>query len=158
MQARPAPYAPPPAKPARPAPGAFAGSISPTPCPAGDTPEAPWTYPGVYPVWIAKSSVFAALSYAILCTGIVLSHSLHTPAEWLTAVPSADPTGPPGSKFEVQGSILVVRRLFVAKVEIKPHPRVVVRTLVCRHLSLIQPPLEGGRYVCGNLLHSNDFG
>jgi hypothetical protein len=34
----------------------------------------------------------------------------------------------------------------------------VVRALVCRHLSLIQPPLEGDRYVCGNLLHSNDFG
>jgi hypothetical protein len=32
------------------------------------------------------------------------------------------------------------------------------RALVCRHLSLIQPPLEGDRYVCGNLLHSNDFG
>jgi hypothetical protein len=34
---------------------------------------------------------------------------------------------------------------------------VVVRTLVCRHLSLVQPPLEGGRYVGGNLLHRNDF-
>jgi hypothetical protein len=48
--------------------------------------------------------------------------------------------------------------VFVAKVEVKPHPLVVVRTLVCRHLSLIQPPLKGGRYVCGNLLHGNVCG
>jgi hypothetical protein len=48
--------------------------------------------------------------------------------------------------------------VFEAKVQVKAHPLVVVRALVCRHLSLIQPPLEGGRYVCGNLLHSNDFG
>jgi hypothetical protein len=48
--------------------------------------------------------------------------------------------------------------VFGAKVQAKAHPLAVVRTLVCRHLSLIQPPLEGGRYVCGNLLHSNDFG
>jgi hypothetical protein len=41
------------------------------------------------------------------------------------------------------------------QVEVKPHPLVVVRTLVCRHLSLIQPPLEGGPYVWGNLLHGN---
>jgi hypothetical protein len=40
--------------------------------------------------------------------------------------------------------------VFVAKVEVKPHPLVAVRTLVCRHLSLIQSPLEGGPYVCGN--------
>jgi hypothetical protein len=25
--------------------------------------------------------------------------------------------------------------------------------LACWHLSLIQPPLKGGAYVCGNLLH-----
>jgi hypothetical protein len=48
--------------------------------------------------------------------------------------------------------------VFVAKVEVKPHPLVVVRTLVCRHLSLIQPPLEGGPYVCGNLLPGNVCG
>ena len=48
--------------------------------------------------------------------------------------------------------------VIVAKVEVKPHPLVVVRTLVCRHLSLIQPPFEGGQYVCGNLLHGNVCG
>jgi hypothetical protein len=48
--------------------------------------------------------------------------------------------------------------VFGAKVQVEAHPLVVVRTLVWRHLSLIQAPLEGGRYVCGNLLHSNDFG
>jgi hypothetical protein len=48
--------------------------------------------------------------------------------------------------------------VFVAKVEVKPHPLVAVRTLVCRHLSLIQSPLEGGPYVCGNLLHGNVCG
>ena len=48
--------------------------------------------------------------------------------------------------------------VFGVKVQVKAHPLAVVQTLVCRHLSLIQPPLEGGRYVCGNLLHSNDFG
>ena len=31
-------------------------------------------------------------------------------------------------------------------------------TLVCRHLSLIPPPLKGGRYVCGNLLPGNVCG
>jgi hypothetical protein len=35
------------------------------------------------------------------------------------------------------------------------HPVVVVRTPACRHLSLIQPPLKGGPYVWGNLLHGN---
>jgi hypothetical protein len=45
--------------------------------------------------------------------------------------------------------------VFVAKVEVKPPPLVVVRTLVCWHLSLIQSPLEGGPYFCGNLLHGN---
>ncbi len=28
----------------------------------------------------------------------------------------------------------------------------------CRHLSLIQPPLEGGPYLCGNLLDGNVCG
>ena len=48
--------------------------------------------------------------------------------------------------------------VFVAKVEVKPHPLVVVRTLIYRHLSPIQPPLKGGAYVCGNLLHGNICG
>jgi hypothetical protein len=48
--------------------------------------------------------------------------------------------------------------VFVAKVEVKPPPLVVVRTLICRHLSLIQSPLEGGPYICGNLLHGNVCG
>ena len=39
--------------------------------------------------------------------------------------------------------------IFAAKVEVKPPPLVVVRTLVCRHLSPIQPPLEGGPYAAG---------
>jgi hypothetical protein len=48
--------------------------------------------------------------------------------------------------------------VFGAKVQVKAHALVVARTLVCRHLSLIQPPLEGDRYVGGNLLRGNDFG
>jgi hypothetical protein len=48
--------------------------------------------------------------------------------------------------------------VIVPKVEVKPPPLVLVRTLVCRHLSLIQSPLEGGPYSCGNLLHGNVCG
>jgi|ERR1035441_5650957 hypothetical protein len=47
--------------------------------------------------------------------------------------------------------------VFGANVQVKTQPLLVVPTLVCRHLSLIQPPLQGGRYVCGNLLPGNDF-
>jgi hypothetical protein len=63
--------------------------------------------------------------------------------------------GQEGAQARGQGWGMAV---FSAKVQVKAHPLVVVRALVCRHLSLIQPPLEGDRYVCGNLLHSNDFG
>ena len=45
--------------------------------------------------------------------------------------------------------------VFGANVPVKAHPLVAVRTLACRHPSLIQPPLKGGPYVCGNLLHGN---
>jgi hypothetical protein len=48
--------------------------------------------------------------------------------------------------------------VFVAKLEVKPHPLVVVRTLMCRHPSPFEPPLKRYPRLSGNLLHCNMFG
>ena len=48
--------------------------------------------------------------------------------------------------------------VFVAEIEVESGPLMVVRALICRHLSPIQSPLEGGPYFCGNLLHGNVCG
>ena len=44
-----------------------------------------------------------------------------------------------GAQARGQGWEMAV---FGPKVQVKAHPLGVVRTLVCRHLSLIQPPLQ----------------
>ena len=48
--------------------------------------------------------------------------------------------------------------VFVAEIQIEAHPLAVVGTLGCRHPHLVQPPLKGGPYLCGNRLPGSAFG
>ena len=48
--------------------------------------------------------------------------------------------------------------VFMAEIEIEAHPLAAVGALGCRDPSLVQTPLKGGPYLCGNLLHGNALG
>src|ERR1039458_4977433 len=60
-------------------------------CLDGYGPEGPWIYPGGYPMWIAKTPLFAALFECVPHSALLLLHSLRIPSELNTAVRSADP-------------------------------------------------------------------
>jgi len=77
------------------------------PCADSHIPARPRRGPGVSPMLIAKSPVFAALLQALLHSAFFLLHSLRTPREPNTAVRSANPTGP-----GVAGSAASLRRRY----------------------------------------------